>query len=129
MSKWSESLQKRTTWRRFSMLLGALLLVASCMTKPVAATDGANVSTMSWGILLAAGGVGALWWMRRRKSGSKTTSCLVSRETLKLGNNRSVHLLEVEGRRLLVGCAGERMQVLARWTDSESRGCEEGERS
>ena len=128
MSKWSESLHKRSTWRRFSLMLGALLLVASCMTKPAVTTDGANRSSVSWVILLAAGCGGALWWMLRRRPGCKTSSCLQRRETLKLGSNRSVHLLEVEGRKLLVGCAGERMQVLARWTDFDSRGSEEDEK-
>lgn len=91
-------------------VLALLLLV-----RPLAG-GGMGLSAAAWGAGLA----GWLWWRRRRAA--PATPRLRCVERLRLSGGRELFLVEIEGRRLLLGCGEGGMRLLSRWPASSAPG-------
>ncbi|NMB75382.1 MAG: flagellar biosynthetic protein FliO [Myxococcales bacterium] len=92
---------------------GLLLLLV--LARPLAGA-GLGFSTLLWG-----GGLLGLWWWRRRRVATPDPRlrCL---ERLRLSGNREVCLIEIDGRRLLLGCGEGGMRVLSRLPEPPASG-------
>jgi MYXO-CTERM domain-containing protein len=97
-------LRKRLIW--MGAALGAAALLGALALAPAADGEGGGPpGTLALAGLL--GLVGAGWWQRRRRGRVAVTRRLRRVEQLRLEPGRSLHLVEVDGRALLLA-AGER---------------------
>lgn len=106
------SLRKRLLWMG-AAVGAAALLGALALTPGGAGASGGPSGTLALAGL--AGLVGAVWWQRRRRGRVAAAHRRLRRlEQLRLEPGRSLHLVEVDGRPLLLA-AGERgLRLVAR---------------
>jgi len=67
-------------------------------------------------LVLVGGSIGILWWRGARRKVMRRAGCLRSVERLRLSPHESLHLVEVDGARLLVGSGAGGLRMLARLT-------------
>ena len=114
MNKWLSSLRGYSIWRRVGLALGAVVLIGGLFL-PGRVREGQAGAPAS-PLLVVVGGGALFWWFSgRRHRRSESHVRLHQRDRMKLGSSKSLHLLEVDGRNLLIACCPDRVQVLARW--------------
>lgn len=91
------------------------LLLLFILARPLAGA-GLGLSALVWG-----GGALGLWWWRRRRVAAPgpRLRCL---ERLRLAGGREVCLIEIDGRRLLLGCGEGGMRLLSRLPEPPAPG-------
>lgn len=96
-------------------IAAAGLLLLWVISRPLAGA-GLGFSALMWG-----GGLMGLWWWRRRRNTAPgpRLRCL---ERLRLSGSREVCLIEINGRRLLVGCGEGGMRLLSRLPEPPAPG-------
>ena len=122
MNKWLSSLRGHSPWRRVSLALGVVVLIVGLLM-PGQGGEGQTGVPFSPLLVIAVGGA-LFWWLSGRR-GRRSEGCarLHQRDRMKLGSSKSLHLLEVDGRNLLIASCPDRVQVLARWqVEPEEKG-------
>jgi flagellar biogenesis protein FliO len=84
--------------------MGMLALAAGTLTQTGSAAPG----------LLLVGLGGTWWWLKQRRIGRSESQRLRCVESLTLKPGSSLHLVVVEGKRLLIGCAERQIRLLGR---------------
>ncbi len=105
-------LRKRLIW--MGAAVGAAALLGALALVPAAAGDGGGPpGTLALAGLL--GLVGAGWWQRRRRGRVAAPQRRLRRvEQLRLEPGRSLHLVEVDGRALLLAVGERGLRLVAR---------------
>lgn len=85
--------------RRIMMLGGGSLVLGLVMIRGAGGRPLATVENLG---VLAVLALGLLWFARKKGAANETSSCMHVVERLSLEQGRTLHLVEVEGRRMLL---------------------------